>query len=75
LAKTKISNTDLIWIFRQELASFDPGFSTIPIAIVPSNQGWTALTPARHRVQYRRGIKRIERVQKHLRKTYVLGED
>jgi hypothetical protein len=74
LAKAKISNTDLIWIFRQKLASFDDGASAIPIAIVPSNQGWTALTPARHQARYPRGIKRIEQIQKHLRKAYVLGE-
>jgi hypothetical protein len=75
VAKSRISNTDLIWIFRQKLKSFNDSSSTIPIAIVPSNQGWTALTPARHRAQYPRGIKRIEQVQAQLRKTYVLGDD
>jgi hypothetical protein len=75
VAKSTISNTDLIWIFRQELKSFKDGSSTIPIAIVPSNQGWTALTPARYRAQYPGGIKRIEQVQEQLRKTYVLGKD
>jgi hypothetical protein len=73
VAKTGITHTDLIWIFHQELKSFNNDSSTIPIAIVPSDQGWTALTPARYR-RYPRVIKRIEQIQEQLRKSYVLIE-
>ena len=45
MAKTKISSTDLIWIFREKLSSFDDCPPSLPIAIVPSDGSWTALTP------------------------------
>jgi hypothetical protein len=73
LAKKKISNTDLVWIFRQELSSFEDCSPTIPIAIVPSKEGWTALTTPRYRTQYPQCVKRIEKIQKQLRKVYVLA--
>jgi MinD-like ATPase involved in chromosome partitioning or flagellar assembly len=73
VAKTAITHTDLIWIFHQRLKSFNDGSSTMPIAIVPSDKGWTVLTSARYR-RYPRVIKRIEQIQEQLRKTYVLIE-
>jgi hypothetical protein len=42
MAKTKISSTDLIWIFREKLSSFDDCSPSTSIAIVPSSEGWTS---------------------------------
>ena len=71
MAKTKISSTDLIWIFR----AFDDCSPSISIAIVPSDQGWTAVTTQRDRKGRPNCGRRIEELQKHLRKVYVLAED
>jgi hypothetical protein len=50
LAKTKISSTDLVWIFREKLSSFNDCSPEIPIAIVPSGGGaWKAVTAPRDR--------------------------
>ena len=40
MAKTRISSTDLLWIFREKLSSFDERFKVAPIAIVPSEDDW-----------------------------------
>jgi hypothetical protein len=75
LAKTKISSTDLIWIFREKLSSFDDCSPSISIAIVPSDEGWTAVTSQRDRKGRPNYVKRVEQLQKQLRKVYVLAED
>ena len=49
MAKTKILSTDLLWIFREKLSSFDDRPPSIPIAIVPSDESWTAVTTQRVR--------------------------
>jgi hypothetical protein len=73
LAKTKISSTDLIWIFREKLLSFDDCPRSIPIAIVPSDESWTAVTAQRVRKEH--CVKRIEQIQNQLREVYVLAKD
>jgi len=45
----KISNADLLWIFRERMASFDGRFKAAPIAILPSENGWEAVTAHRYR--------------------------
>jgi hypothetical protein len=75
LAKTKISSTDLIWIFRESLSSFDDCPPSIPIAIVPSDESWTAVTAQRVRKEHPNCVKRIEQIQKQLREVYVLAKD
>ncbi len=75
LAKTKISSTDLIWIFREKLLSFDDCPRSIPIAIVPSDESWTAVTAQRVRKEHPNCVKRIEQIQKQLREVYVLAKD
>jgi hypothetical protein len=74
MAKTKISSTDLIWVFQEELQAFDDfPLHGIPIAIVPAaNAGWRALTP--RNVQARRHLwaSRVEAIQKRLQKSYTL---
>jgi hypothetical protein len=75
LAKTKISSTDLIWIFQEKLLSFDDCPRSISIAIVPSDEGWTAVTTQHFRKGHPDCVKRIEQLQKQLREVYVLAKD
>ncbi len=72
MAKTKISSTDLIWIFREKLASFGDCEPSIPIAIVPDREGWTAVTNAWARSRHPVSGRRMEQIQKQLRLVYVL---
>ena len=57
MAKTKVSSTDLAWIFLERIKSSDACAAAISIAIVPSRGGCAA---------------RIEQIQKQLRKVYDL---
>lgn len=75
MAKTKILSTDLIWIFREKLSLFDDCSPSIAIAIVPSREGWTAVTTHRDRTDNPNCIRRIEQLQKQLREIYVLAKD
>jgi hypothetical protein len=75
MAKIKISTTDLVWVFTQKLRSFDECIPGTDIAIVPSKDGWTAVMGARRRAEYSRCVRRIEQIQKQLRKIYVLAKD
>jgi len=75
LAKTKISSTDLIWIFREKLSSFDDCSPSTSIAIVPSSEGWTAVMTHRDRTEHPNCVRRIEQLQKQLREIYVLAKD
>jgi hypothetical protein len=75
LAKTKISSTELIWIFQEELSLFDDCPQSIPIAIVPSDGSWTAVATQRFRKGHPDCVKRIEQLQKQLREVYVLAKD
>ena len=74
-AKTKVSSTDLVWMFHEKLSSFDDGFASIPIAIVPSEAGWTAVTSPRYRASQPNCVRRMEQIQKQLRDAYVLAKD
>lgn len=75
MAKTRVSSTDLIWIFRERLASFNDGSPSIPIAIVPSEAGWTVVITPRHRAKQPGWVRRIQQIQKQLRDLYVLAKD
>lgn len=75
MAKTKVSSTDLIWMFHERLSSFDDCIPSIAIAIVPSDAGWTAVTAQRDRVSRPQCVRRIEQIQKQLRDVYVLARD
>ena len=75
MAKTKISSTDLSWVFREKMASFDECAPTVSIAIVPSEDGWTAVTNAWARSRHPLCAKRIKQIQNQLRKVYVLATD
>jgi hypothetical protein len=75
MAKIKISTTDLVWIFTEKLRSFDECFPGTDIAIVPSKDGWTAVTGSRRRIEHPGYARRIEQIQKQLRAIYVLAKD
>ncbi len=75
MPKTKISSTDLIWIFREKLSSFDDCSPSTSIAIVPSSEGWTAVMTHRDRTEHPNCVRRIEQLQKQLREIYVLAKD
>jgi hypothetical protein len=75
MAKTRISSSDLVWIFTEKLRSFDECAAGTNIAIVPSKDGWTAVMGARRRGRRPRCDRRIEQIQKQLREIYVLARD
>jgi hypothetical protein len=74
MAKTKISSTDLLWIFREKLSSFDNRFKDAPIAIVPSEAGWEVVTH-RYRNAEPKLAERIAQIQAELRAVYRLARD
>jgi hypothetical protein len=43
MAKTEISNADLVWVFTEKLKPFRDCAPTISIAVVPTEGGWTAI--------------------------------
>ena len=75
MTKTKISNSELNWIFQEKLSAFNDCPVSISIAIVPNKGGWAAVTNPRIRKSFPDCIRRIEQVQKQLRQLYVLAND
>jgi hypothetical protein len=76
MARIKISTTDLVWIFTKKMRSFGECLPGTYIAIVPSKNGWTAVTGSRRRrAEYRRCARRVQQIQKELREIYVLAKD
>jgi hypothetical protein len=75
MAKTKISNADLVWFFTERLRSFNECAAPISIAIVPNKDGWTAIASRRDRNTHPRCAKCIEQVQRELREIYILAKD
>ena len=71
----KISSTDLGWIFRERLSTFDDRFKVAPIAIVPSKQGWEVVISGRHRTAEPELVKRIKQVEAELQAVYRLARD
>jgi hypothetical protein len=75
MAKAKISNADLVWVFTEKLKSFRDCAPAISVAIVPDQNGWTAVASRNDRTHYPHCAKRIEEVQRELREIYVLAKD
>jgi hypothetical protein len=75
MAKSEISNADLVWAFTEKLKSFSDCAPTISIAIVPNKDGWTAIASRNDLNIHPRCAKRIEEVQSELREIYVLAKD
>ena len=78
MARKRISGTDLIWMFHEELKEFgDYPLQGISLAILPQNKGeWTAVRPRNVRVR-RAALwaARIDAIEKRLRKQYILAAD
>jgi hypothetical protein len=74
MVRTRIASADLLWIFRERLSSFDDRFKTAPIAIIPSDDGWEAITSRRYRTAQPQLAKCIERIQAELRSIYRLRD-
>jgi hypothetical protein len=76
MTRTKISSTDLNFLFQEGLKGFEEyPFHGIPIAIVPTDRGWMAVMPARDRKHRPEWIEKIEAIEKRLQKTYALEKD
>ena len=75
MAKTKISSADLVWVFTEKLKSFGDCASTIAIGIIPTKDGWKALTSQKDLRAHPLCAKRIEQIQIELREIYVLTKD
>jgi hypothetical protein len=75
MAKTTISNADLVWVFTEKLKSFGDCSPAISIAIVPTKDGWSTIARWRDRHAYPLCAKRIEQIQGELREIYVLALD
>jgi len=73
--KIEISSTDLALVFKERLLKSSDCAPTVAIAIVPSNDGWVAVTNAWSRFKRPSCARRIEQVQKQLRRIYVLSRD
>jgi hypothetical protein len=71
MAKIKISNTDLVWVFTERLRSFG-GCANVSIAIIPAEDGWMAIASQKDLAGRPHCAKHIEQIQKQLRETYVL---
>ena len=74
MTKIKISSSELVWIFHQRLEEFDDCSRQAPIAIVPADEGWTALLSSKSRIQNPHWARRVEGIQKQLREIYVLRD-
>jgi hypothetical protein len=75
MAKTRVSNSDLAWIFIERLRSFDECAGATAIAIVPSkDDGWTAV-PNRSKSQRPDCPRRLKQIEKQLRQIYLLAKD
>jgi len=75
MAKTEISNADLVWVFTEKLKPFRDCAPTISIAVVPTEGGWTAIASRNDSNHHPGCAKRIEEVQRELREIYVLARD
>jgi hypothetical protein len=75
MAKTRISSTDLVWVFMEKLRSFSDCAPNVSIAIVPNKDGWSAIASRGDRIAHPLCAKRIEQVQRELREIYVLAKD
>ena len=73
MAKIRISSTELVWgFFHQRLEAFYDCPPEVPIAIVPDDGSWMAVMSAKVRTRYPHWARRVEGIQKQLRKIYVL---
>jgi hypothetical protein len=74
MAKTRISNADLVWVFTERLKSSRDCAPAISIATVPTEDGWTAIASRKDRIIRPRCAEHIDQVQRELREIYVLAK-
>jgi hypothetical protein len=75
VAKKTISNGDLAALFNERLKSFAGCPVGVTIAIVPAPDGWRAMTSYHTRTKFPLCAKRVEVIQRQLRKIYKLAKD
>ena len=65
MAKTKISSTDLIWVFHEKLKAFDDNSAKgFVIAVVPTQNGnWAVVTTQQVQMQRPLWAQRIQAVE------------
>ena len=76
MSKTRISASELIWVFHEKLREYDdyPQQSSIPIAIVPQEgNSWRVVTSRAAQAGSALWAERIETMETALRKRYVLA--
>jgi hypothetical protein len=74
MVRTRIASADLLWIFRERLSIINDRFKVAPIAIIPSDDGWEAITSRRYRNAQPQIAQCIERIQAELRPIYRLRD-
>ena len=74
MVRTKIASADLLWIFRERLSIINDRFKVAPIAIIPSDDGWEAITSRQYRKAQPEIARCIERIQTELRPVYRLQD-
>jgi hypothetical protein len=76
MAKTKISSTDLTWIFYEKLRAVDECPEGLPIAIMPDQEvGWRAVLNPKDVSRHSLCARRVRAIQKQLQEIYVLEKD
>jgi hypothetical protein len=75
VAKTRISSTDLLWIFQERLASFDRRLKVAPLAIISSKNSWEVVTSPRYRKSEPQLARYIKKIQAELQPVYSLAVD
>jgi hypothetical protein len=75
VAKKTISNGDLAALFTERLKSFAGCPVGVTIAIVPGPDGWQAVTSHHTRTKFPLCARRVQAIQKQLRKIYNLAKD
>ena len=76
--RIKISSPDLTALLTERLRTFPECPDGLLIAVVPgdtSESGWSAVMNSKQRKRHPRCAKRIQTIEKQLRKSYVLAED
>ena len=78
MPKTSISSTDLTALFMERLMRFSECPDGILIAIVPGGakgSGWSVVMNAGQRKRHPRCVRRIQTMEKQLRRIYALAKD
>jgi hypothetical protein len=78
MPKTPISSTDLTALFKERLMRFSECPDGILIAVVPSGakeSGWSVVMNAGQRTRHPRCVRRIQMMEKQLRRIYALAKD